>query len=109
MDLNKLGWNETLEKNYKELDCKDMVKGRIIFHSGKQYKIMTSNGEITANISNYYINSTEIKSDLPAVSDWVCLKQIDEFRPYQIIKLIPRINKLSRKVSGEKSDEQVIA
>jgi len=109
LDLNKLGWNETLKKNFKELDCKDIIKGRVIFHSGKQYKIMTSNGEITANLSNCYINSTEIRSDLPAVGDWICLKKIDEFRPYQIIKLIPRINKLSRKVSGEKSDEQVIA
>jgi len=109
LDLNKLGWNETLEKKFKELDCKDIIKGRVIFHSGKQYKIMTSNGEITANLSNYYINSTEIKSNLPAVGDWVCLKQVDEFHPYQIIKLIPRINKLSRKVSGEKSEEQVIA
>ena len=42
-------------------------------------------------------------------SDDIEFQKIDEFRPYNIVKIIPRINKLSRKVSGEKSDEQIIA
>jgi ribosome biogenesis GTPase len=109
LDLYNLGWNDTLDNYFEKLKLQDVIKGRVIFHSGKQYKINTRDGEVTAHLSNSYINSIETKSELPSVGDWVCLKQIDEFRPYQIIKLIPRRNKLSRKVSGAKSEEQIIA
>lgn len=109
LDLYNLGWNDALNNYFEELKLQDVIKGRVIFHGGKQYKIITSDGEVTAHLSNSYINSIETKSELPSVGDWVCLKQIDEFRPYQIIKLIPRRNKLSRKVSGGKSEEQIIA
>ena len=109
MDLYELGWNDIFENQYNKLVIHNTIKGRVIFHSGKQYKIITSKGEATAHLSHSFINSIETKSDLPTVGDWVCLKEIDEFRPYQIVNLIPRKNKLSRKVSGTKSEEQIIA
>jgi ribosome biogenesis GTPase / thiamine phosphate phosphatase len=109
MDLKDLGWNETLEKHFQEIELQDIIKGRVIFHSGKQYKIITIDGELTATLSNSFFNSVESKTELPSIGDWVCLKRIDEFRPYQIVQNIPRMNKLSRKVSGEKTEEQIIA
>ena len=109
MELSDIGWNKNIDAKYQKLGINNVILGRVIFHSGKQYKIITTEGEITANLSNSYINSIKSKSELPSVGDWVCLKQIDEFRPFQIIKLIPRKNKLSRKVSGTKSEEQIIA
>ena len=109
MELSDIGWNKNIDAKYQKLGINNVILGRGIFHSGKQYKIITTEGEITANLSNSYINSIKSKLELPSVGDWVCLKQIDEFRPFQIIKLIPRKNKLSRKVSGTKSEEQIIA
>ncbi|UCF49289.1 MAG: ribosome small subunit-dependent GTPase A [Thermoplasmatales archaeon] len=109
MNLKKLGWNNNLEENIKKSHiCRDNV-GRVIFHSGKQYKLISKDGELIAHLSNSYLNSIESKSELPSVGDWVYFKQIDKFRPPQILKLIPRKNKLSRKVSGEKTEEQIIA
>lgn len=109
MELSDIGWSKNIDAKYQKLGINNVILGRVIFHSGKQYKIITTEGEITANLSNSYINSIKSKSVLPSVGDWVVLKQIDEFRPFQIIKLIPRKNKLSRKVSGTKSEEQIIA
>lgn len=109
MKLLDIGWNNNIEDNYKKLEIDNVLLGRIIFHSGKQYKIITTTGELIANISSSVINSIKNKSELPSIGDWVCLKKIDEFRPYNIVKIIPRINKLSRKVAGDKSEEQIIA
>jgi len=109
LDLYELGWNDIFENQYNKLEIHDAIKGRVIFHSGKQYKILTTDGEVTANISNSFMNFIQSKTELPSVGDWVCLKQIDELHPYQIIKLIPRRNKLSRKVSGGTSEEQIMA
>ena len=109
MELSDIGWNKDIEYNYQKLDIDNVLLGRVIFHSGKLYKIITTTGEVTANLSNSFINSINSKSELPSIGDWVCLKHIDDYRPYQIVKLIHRKNKLSRKVSGEKSEEQIIA
>jgi ribosome biogenesis GTPase len=109
LKLLDIGWNNNIEDNYRKLGIDNVLLGRIIFHSGKQYKIITTTGESIANISSSVINSITNKSDFPSVGDWVCLKKIDEFRPYNIVKIIPRINKLSRKVAGDKSEEQIIA
>ena len=109
MELLDIGWNKSIEDNYQKLGIDNLLLGRVIFHSGKQYKIITTTGELIANISSSVINSIKNKSELPSVGDWVCLQKIDEFRPYNIVKIIPRINKLSRKVAGDKSEEQIIA
>ena len=109
MELLDIGWNKSIEDNYQKLGIDNLLLGRVIFHSGKQYKIITTTGELIANISSSVINSIKNKSELPSVGDWVCLQKIDEFRPYNIVKIIPRINKLSRKAAGDKSEEQIIA
>ncbi len=109
MELSDIGWNKSIQNNYQKLVIDNVILGRVIFHSGKKYKIITTKGEIIANLSGSIIKSIKNKSELPTVGDWVCLQKIDEFRPYNIVKIIPRINKLSRKVSGEKSEEQIIA
>jgi len=109
LDLSDIGWNKNIQNNYHKMGIDNVLLGRVIFHSGKQYKIITTKGEVIANLSGSVINSIKNKSELPSIGDWVCLQKIDEYRPYNIVKIIPRINKLSRKVSGEKSDEQIIA
>jgi ribosome biogenesis GTPase len=109
LELSDIGWNKSIQNNYQKLAIDNVLLGRVIFHSGKQYKIITTTGDLIANLSGSVINSIKHKSELPSIGDWVCLQKIDEFRPYNIVKIIPRINKLSRKVSGEKSDEQIIA
>jgi ribosome biogenesis GTPase len=109
LKLSDIGWNNDLDNNYEKLKMENIILGRVSFHSGKQYKIITTDGELSANLSNSFIKSINAKSDLPSVGDWICLKKIDDFRPYQIVILISRKNKLSRKVSGKKSEEQIIA
>lgn len=109
MELSDIGWNKNIQNNYQKLRIDNVLLGRVIFHSGKQYKIITTTGELIANLSSSVINSIKNKSELPSVGDWVCLQKIDELRPYIIVKVIPRFNKLSRKVSGVKSEEQIIA
>ena len=109
MELSDIGWNKNIDANYQRLGINNVILGRVIFHSGKQYKIISTTGELTANLSKTFVDSINNKSELPSVGDWVCIKKIDEYRSYHIINLIPRINKISRKVAGEKTEEQIIA
>ena len=70
---------------------------------------MTQDGEKSTILSNSFLNSIHNKSDIPAVGDWVALKKNKEVNTFYIQILFPRKNKLSRKVAGAKSEEQIIA
>ena len=108
-NLKELGWNSTFNKFLKEKNLQDIFPGRICSQNGKHYKVITKDGEQSAILSNSYFRSINNKSDIPAVGDWVGLKVNEEINISHILFLLPRKNKLSRKVAGKKSEEQIIA
>jgi ribosome biogenesis GTPase len=107
--LKELGWNSITEKYMKEKELSKLIPGRVIFQNGKNYKVLTLNGELNAVLSNSYFKSINKKSNIPAVGDWVGLKILEEIHTCHIQQLLPRKNKLSRKVAGSISEEQIIA
>ena len=109
MDLKELGWNENLSSLSKKKDITDLIPGRVSTHSGKHYVVITQDGEHNAIIPNSFLNSISKKSDIPTVGDWVGLEKNPEINRYYIRFVFPRKNKLSRKVAGTKSEEQIIA
>jgi len=109
LNLKVLGWNSTLDRHTRENKITDLTPGRVINQSGKHYKIITQHGKYNAILANSYLNSINSKSDIPAVGDWVGLKINTEINTCHIQYLFPRKNKLSRKVAGAKSEEQIIA
>jgi len=109
VDLKELGWDENLSNLLKREDITDLIPGRVSTHSGKHYVLITQNGEHNAIIPNSFLNSINKKSDIPTVGDWVGLEKNPEINTYYIRFVFPRKNKLSRKVAGTKSEEQIIA
>ena len=109
MDLDELGWNENLSSIQKKKDINDLILGRVSTHSGKHYVVITREGEHNAILSNSFLNSINKKSDIPTVGDWIGLEKNPEVNTYHIKFVFPRKNKLSRKVAGTKSEEQIIA
>jgi len=109
LNLVDLGWNPILESHFNEVKEDASIPGRVIHHSKRQYKVITSEGEVIATISGSFSNSVEHRSEYPSVGDWVVIKKANELHPFKILSVLPRKNKLSRKVPGTKSQEQVIA
>jgi ribosome biogenesis GTPase len=107
--LKNLGWNSIFDDFIIEKNIKDLIPGRVTNQNGKHYKIMTQEGEQNAILSNSFINSIKNKSEIPAVGDWVGLKKNIDINTCYLQILFPRINRLSRKVAGKKSEEQIIA
>ena len=109
MILKNLGWNSTFDDFIKEKNIKDLIPGRVTNQNGKHYKIITQDGEQNAILSNSFLNSIKYKSEIPTVGDWVGLKKNVDVNTCHIQLLFPRKNRLSRKVAGKKSEEQIIA
>jgi ribosome biogenesis GTPase len=109
MNLKELGWGQIQEKYQESSELDDLFPGRVVSLSGRHYIVKTLNGELKAVLSNSYLNSVQTKTQIPAVGDWVGLKKNPKVDSYHIIDLYQRKNKLSRKVAGKKSEEQIIA
>lgn len=109
MDLIELGWNHSYSNDTKENKIKELIPGRVTNQNGKHYRIITQGGEYNAILSNSYLNLIKDKSEIPVVGDWVGLRKNPEVNIYHIRFVFPRKNRLSRKVAGTKSEEQIIA
>ena len=109
MPLEELGWNEVWEEQFIEAGISDALPGRVAFLSGTRFLLKTGDGEIDAILSGSFKHNAESTGNLPCVGDWVLVRKRSEVHPYEIVLVLPRRNKLSRKVAGKESTEQLIA
>lgn len=103
--LENYGWSLYLSQ-YK-INLKNELKyGRIVSIKGFKYLLITENGELEAELSGklMYGNDT---GDFPKVGDWVLFMDYDNMG--YIIEALPRVNELSRKNPGTKTQKQVLA
>ena len=106
--LNKWGLNEFILNNLENNDIKYL--GRIVTEGDKIYKVATVNGILNGEVSGKLEYNAVGREDFPAVGDWVVLDRNEKNTGNAVIKtVLPRNTKVSRKVAGRKSDEQIIA
>lgn len=114
MELSDLGWNSDLEEYYRKHKKDGLIPGRVSSVNLKDYRVITQDREINAIFTHSPTGSDPNRSDRsdsdhPAVGDWVVIQKIDDLHPYTIISIFPRKNTLSRKVAGDKTEQQIIA
>jgi len=106
--LKKWGLNNFLTNNLENDEIKYI--GRIVTEGDKIYKVATINGILIAEVSGKLEYNAVGIEDFPAVGDWVMLDRNEKNKGNAVIKkVLPRKTKVSRKVAGKKSDEQIIA
>ena len=105
--LKTYGWKSYSSKI--KIENKPLSPGRILLQHRNKYKLITASGEIWARSAGNLFFSNKDDSGLPAVGDWV-LFELQGNKDLGLIKFIlPRKNKISRKVAGDTSKEQIIA
>lgn len=80
------------------------VKWRVIAVYKEAYKISCGDKVEITKVTGSFINNAVVRSDFPAVGDWVYLNDFGF-----IERIEPRRSQLSRKTAGRRYDEQVIA
>ena len=106
--LNDLGFNSQLEKHIKSNALSNFIIGRVIRESKKIYIVKTESGNYQSQISGNLRHLAKIRSDYPAVGDWVCLKLKD--KDFGIIhKILPRKSIIERQAIGRFGKKQTIA
>jgi ribosome biogenesis GTPase / thiamine phosphate phosphatase len=103
--LKQYGWNQYQSNTSIEINS-EFSLGRVISIKGFKYHLITEKGELETELSGklMYAHSED---ELPKVGDWVYFLDYDNSG--YIMETLPRMNEVSRKRPGNKTEKQVLA
>lgn len=108
MNLEDLGYNETLEALRIEHNLHNFEIGRIISEHKERYVVKTVYGEYDAEITGNLRFTATGREDFPAVGDWVALTIVD--KDFAIIHaILPRFSMIARQAVDKQGQKQIIA
>ncbi len=108
-NLQDIGWNSFFQKSFRAMQIPDTVPARVITELKDTYQVYTECGELTATITGRMRHFAETEERYPAVGDWVVIKRLHNEQKAIIHAVLPRKSKFSRKVAGERSEEQIVS
>ncbi|SHL06251.1 GTPase RsgA, partial [Desulforamulus aeronauticus] len=84
--------------------------GRVSIQHRDLYKVITENGEITAEVSGKLAFLAKDNADYPAVGDWVMVDRLEDSSGHAIIHHILRRKSIfQRKAAGTSQECQIVA
>lgn len=101
MNLEHFGWSPLRGDAFAEYAADGFVPGRVVSEHRSHFQVVTTAGEVSAELSGRLRNEATLRSDLPAVGDFVALRPALADGSARIEALLPRTSALIRKASGE--------
>ncbi len=107
--LEELGWDSHFADEFQNFALPDLIPTRVISEFKGSYQVLGQYGELTAKISGKMQYHAGAENQYPAVGDWVIVKPLVKEQKGTIHAVLPRKSKFSRKVAGERTEEQVVS
>jgi ribosome biogenesis GTPase / thiamine phosphate phosphatase len=101
LNLHDLGWDDGFAAALESYD--NCIPGRVSAQHRGEYDVFAEAGELRAHVSGRLRHEASSGADLPAVGDWVALR--DEI----IHGVLPRRSAFLRKVAWSQTEAQVLA
>jgi len=110
MTLADLGWNEAFAEEFSAFSGKNWEPARLIRDNKITYGALLGDGrEVEVVMGGKVYHDAASDAELPAVGDWVALEIGDDNNEHVIRARLSRQTCFSRKMSGKRMEEQVIA
>lgn len=110
MQLEELGWNAAVAEHFAPWrETADIYPGRVAIEFNHNYRVHVEAGELPAVVSGRLKHRARRRSELPAVGDWVAVRNRRDEDRGAIVAVLPRRSAFSRKMAGTTTDEQVVA
>lgn len=109
MDLTHLGWGPELAEAFAPYRVQDLLPGRIGVQHRSHYLVYAERGELRGEPSGKLFYTAGGPADLPAVGDWVAMRERPGEDAVTIVEVLPRRTKFSRRAPGRRAEEQVLA
>src|SRR5262245_17761397 len=106
--LERCGWDETWAQRFTPHAQDGCVPGRVSVEHRGLYQFYGPRGEGVAQVSGRFRHLASGRAEFPAVGDWVALRAASDAGVAVIEAVLPRTNRLSRKVPGDSTLEQVL-
>ncbi len=108
--LEELGWRKSLAKQLPST-MENLLPARVSRQDLGRYQLISENGPLIGILPGKTRLDAGSKAVLPAVGDWVLCRPADEADPGNVIieQTLDRFSKFSRKVAGDRFEEQVVA
>jgi ribosome biogenesis GTPase len=108
--LQGLGWTDALDEAFAAWGGRgDVRPGRVAIEFNHHYRVYVEGGERDAVVAGSLKHRVTSRGELPAVGDWVVLRQQGSDDRGAIVSVLPRRSRFSRKAVGHVTDEQVVA
>ncbi len=105
LTLNHLGWDAYFESQR----TKAYEVGRVVLEHKHMYRIVSDDGEYLGELAGKFRHEASVKSDYPAVGDWVWITKLPNEQKTVIHGVLTRKSAFSRQAAGEKTEEQIVA
>ena len=110
MSLQAYGWTSFFAEHYEPYARDGFGAGRVVLEERGLYRLHTGRGETDAVLAGRLRHHAEGSEDLPAVGDWVVTAPRSPQDEVALVHaVLPRRSKLSRKVAGARTREQLVA
>lgn len=109
MDLVRLGWDADWRDAFAAQAERGLKPARVAVEHRELYHLFLESGERSGVVSGRLRNQALGRADFPAVGDWVAVELAEEDGPGVIQAVLPRRNRIARKMAGEHTEEQIIA
>ncbi len=101
MNLQDLGWDDGFAASLEPHD--NCIPGRVSAQHRGEYDVLTERGELRAHVAGRLRHEASSGENLPAVGDWVALRETT------IHAVLPRRSAFLRKVAWSQTEAQVFA
>ena len=108
MTIQTLGWTPALQKSFAGFYQNGFEPARVAVEDKHYYVVFTAEASLSAQVTGKVLHAAGETAELPKVGDWVAVKSVPEENKAVIHHVLPRRSKLSRKVAGRETEEQVL-
>ncbi len=107
--LTDIGWTDERDRQFERYLADGFVPARVSLEHNHIYRVLSTDGEILAEVAGRLRHEAAGQHALPVVGDWVAVR-LGRANDRGVISLIlPRKGAFSRQSAGRESGEQVIA
>ncbi len=107
--LEQYGWSPFFAAHFDVYASQGCIPGRVAIQRKTNYLLVTARGEVRAHITGKLRYTAATSADLPAVGDWVAVRDTQKEESGAILGVLPRKSKFSRNAAGRNTVEQIVA
>ena len=113
VELESWGYSRAWHQKFESADVHGCFPARVVRDHRGYFRVITAKGELIATTAGRLKHNAQHASELPAVGDFVALKEIREEGHKHgrgVIQLVlPRTTAFKRKAAGHLTEEQIVA